>query len=91
MEAAGIDVTEAIMLETASTAWQAYRATTPQAWLDLLGTDLSALPHAEAGRAELLEELPSATTGLGATEMRMLELIAWGIRQRQSAVFIRGT
>jgi hypothetical protein len=27
---------------------------------------------------ELLDELPSATTGLGATEMRMLELIGRG-------------
>ena len=27
---------------------------------------------------ELLEELPSSVTGLGATEMRLLEMLAWG-------------
>jgi len=27
---------------------------------------------------ELLDELPSASTGLGASEMRMLEMIGWG-------------
>ena len=65
-------------LETASRAWQAYRATTPEACLALLATDLSALPLLKPALLELLAELPSGTTGLGATEMRMLELIAWG-------------
>jgi hypothetical protein len=72
-----IDVTGA-ELETASRAWQAYRATTPEACLALLATDLSALPLLKPALLELLAELPSSTTGLGATEMRMLELIAWG-------------
>ena len=65
-------------LETASRAWQAYRATTPEACLALLATDLSALLLLKPALLELLAELPSGTTGLGATEMRMLELIAWG-------------
>ncbi len=65
-------------LELASLAWQAYRAATPQAWFDLLGKDLSALPQLGQAVLELLEELPMRATGLGATEMRMLELIAAG-------------
>jgi hypothetical protein len=63
-------------LETASAAWQAYRASTPQDWFCLLGKDLSALPQLRPTVLELLEELPRDTTGLGATEMRMLELIS---------------
>ena len=72
-----VDVTED-ELETASAAWQAYRATTPEACFDLLGKDLSALPLLRPALIDLLEELPSGATGLGATEMRMLELIARG-------------
>ena len=63
-------------LETASTAWQAYRAPTPQAWSNLLSQDLSVLPQLGQTVLELLEELPQRATGLGATEMRMLELIS---------------
>jgi hypothetical protein len=60
-------------------AWQAYRQPTPEGWFDLLGKDdLSALPQLRQTVMELLEELPSAATGLGATEMRMLELVSAG-------------
>jgi hypothetical protein len=65
-------------LETAGAAWQAYRASTPRDWFNLLGWDLGALPQLRQTVVELLEELPWAATGLGATEMRMLELIAAG-------------
>lgn len=65
-------------LTTASAAWQAYRAPTPEACFDLLRNDLSALPSFKPVLLDLLEELPSASTGLGATEMRMLELISRG-------------
>jgi hypothetical protein len=65
-------------LVTGSAAWQAYRAPTPEACVDLLGRDLSALPLLKPALADLLKELPSHSTGLGATEMRMLELIARG-------------
>jgi hypothetical protein len=65
-------------LETASVAWQAYRASTPQDWFDLLGKDLSVLPQLRQTVLELLEELPADKSGLGATEMRMLELISTG-------------
>jgi hypothetical protein len=72
-----VDVTER-ELGTASAAWQAYRAPTPEACFDLLGRDLSALPLLKPVLIDLLEELPYRSTGLGATEMRMLELIARG-------------
>jgi hypothetical protein len=65
-------------LVTGSAAWQAYRAPTPEACVDLLGQDLSALPLLKPALTDLLKELPSNSTGLGATEMRMLELIARG-------------
>ena len=64
--------------EIAGLAWQAYRAPTPQACFDLLNRDLSILPQLRACVGELLEELPQRATGLGATEMRMLELIGEG-------------
>lgn len=65
-------------LEIASTAWAAWRAPTPAAWFDLLSHDLSALPQLRNTVTTLLEELPMRITGLGATETRMLELLAAG-------------
>lgn len=65
-------------LALAGRAWQAYRALTPQAWFDLLKADLSLLPQFEPCAVDLLEELPNITTGLGATETRILELVAPG-------------
>jgi hypothetical protein len=65
-------------LEIAGLAWQAYRAPTPRDWFNLLSKDLSALPLLRQAVVALLEELPMRTTGLGATEMRMLELISEG-------------
>jgi hypothetical protein len=65
-------------LEAASLAWQAYRQPTPRDWVKLLGKDLSILPQLRQSVLELLDELPMPATGLGATEMRMLELVAAG-------------
>src|SRR5260370_2910252 len=65
-------------LETASLAWQAYRQPMPQHWFNLLRNDLSVLPQLRQTALELLEELPMDATGLGATEMRMLDLISPG-------------
>jgi len=65
-------------LETASASWQAYRAKSPQACSDLVHSDLSAFPLLRPTLLDLLRELPSSATGLGATEMRLLELIARG-------------
>jgi len=76
-EAPAVSVTR-VELDTASAAWQAYRTATPQACFDLLGRNLSALLLLKPALLDLLEELPSRATGLGATEMRLLELIARG-------------
>ena len=65
-------------LRTGSKAWQAYRAPTPQGCFDLLKADLSQVPQLRVSLLDLLEELPSVTTGLGASETRMLELLAAG-------------
>jgi hypothetical protein len=65
-------------LEAAGMAWLAYRQPTPQDWFNLLGEDLSVLPQLRHSLLELLEELPIHATGLGATEMRMLEVISTG-------------
>jgi hypothetical protein len=72
-----VDVTER-QLRTASMAWHAYRSATPEACFGLLSRDLSALPLLKPALFDLLEELPSGRTGLGATEMRLLELIGSG-------------
>ncbi len=63
--------------EIAKLAWSAYRAPTPEACIDLLHRDLSALLMLRPALLELLAELPSPLTGLGATEMRFLEMLAW--------------
>jgi hypothetical protein len=65
-------------LEAASKAWQAYRQPTPQGCFNLLSEDISILPQLRQSVLELLEELPMPATGLGATEMRILELISSG-------------
>jgi len=65
-------------LELASRAWRAYRAPTPRAVSELLNDDLSMLPQLGRCLLDLLEELPDVTTGLGATETRLLELVAPG-------------
>jgi hypothetical protein len=77
-------------LETASATWQAYRATTPKPCFDLLGSDLSALPLLRPALFDLLQELPSGATGLGATEMRLLELIARGYELTNALFYRRG-
>jgi hypothetical protein len=63
-------------LEAASMAWRAWRQPTPQDWGSLLAENLSMLPQLRSAVLDLLEELPMVGTGLGATEMRMLEIIA---------------
>ena len=77
-------------VETASICWQAYRAPTPEACLDLLGRDLSAFPLLRPALLDLLQELPWCTTGLGATEMRLLELIGTGFMGTNMLFYLRG-
>jgi hypothetical protein len=59
-----------------SMAWQAYRQPTPEDWFGLLDKHIGALTQLRRTVLELLDELPMPTTGLGVTEMGMLELIA---------------
>lgn len=87
MPAIGVTIDE---LETASATWQAYRAMTPKPCFDLLGRDLSALPLLRPALSDLLGELPSSATGLGATEMRLLELIARGYERTNALFHLRG-
>lgn len=65
-------------LEAARIAWEAYRAPTPELCFGLLGRNFPRLPFLRRAMEELLAELPSPITGLGATEARLLELIAKG-------------
>jgi hypothetical protein len=88
MKVRAVDVTER-ELETACMAWKAYRSATPEACFGLLSRDLSALPLLRPAMIDLLEELPSGTTGLGATEMRFLELIARGYERISSQSHLR--
>ena len=62
--------------ELATRAWHAFCEATPQAWSNLLSSDLAALPRLRSTVRALLGELPAATTGLRATERRLLERVA---------------
>ncbi|MDI1263094.1 MAG: hypothetical protein PS018_07550 [bacterium] len=77
MEVDDFAVTEA-ELQTARMSWQAYRASTPEACVGLLSQDLGSLLMWRPALNELLAELPSSGSGLGATEMRLLEMLARG-------------
>ena len=72
-----LDMTERDF-EVARMAWEAYRAPTPELCFGLLSRDFPGLPFLKPAPEQLLAELPSPTTGLGATEARLLELIAKG-------------
>lgn len=74
MDAPKIAITSA-HAEIASKAWHAYCAPTPRAWADLLREDLSGLPHLRNAVLRLLAELPAPGSGLGSTEMALLEFI----------------
>jgi hypothetical protein len=65
-------------LQASSMTWHAYRAPTPEGCFNLLSVDLTKLPQLRRAIVALLEELPGRATGLGATEMRMLELVSEG-------------
>lgn len=75
--------------EAAKLAWSAYRAPTPEACVDLLHRDLSALLMLRPALLELLAELPSPVTGLGATEMRFLEMLARGYANTNALFHLR--
>jgi hypothetical protein len=75
-------------LEIASLVWRAYREPTPQAWFDLSKRDVSVFPLLGRCVMELLEELPARATGLGATEMRLLELIGGGYSRTHGLFYL---
>ena len=62
-------------LDLARRAWTAFRRPTPQDWFALLETDLAVLPHLRGAVLEMLDELPDATTALGASEATLLSLV----------------
>jgi hypothetical protein len=69
----------------ASRAWNAWRAPTPQSCFDLLMEDLTMLPRLRSALIALFEEMPDASTGLGASEMAMLGSIQDGCTDPQVA------
>ncbi|MGF6425370.1 hypothetical protein [Bradyrhizobium elkanii] len=77
-------------LEIASACWQAYRAATPEACFDVVHRDLSGFPLLRPALFDLLRELPWSGSGLGATEMRLLELIAAGLVGTNALFYLRG-
>jgi hypothetical protein len=72
-------------LALASRAWHAWRAPTPEACFDLLMKDLAIFPRLRPALIALLEELPDALTGLGASEAAMLDWIEDGCTEPQVA------
>lgn len=62
-------------LMTASRVWRAFRADTPETCFDLLMTDLTLLPRLRSALIAMFEELPDSVTGLGATEMDLLDFV----------------
>lgn len=62
----------------ARSAWQAFCQPTPEHWAALLRDDIDSLPYLRATVLRMLEELPDKTTGMGASEARMLALVAEG-------------
>jgi hypothetical protein len=85
MDAPQIRITSA-HADLASRAWQAFRSPTPQAWYDLLQEDLDVLPRLRETVLKLLVELPAPGTGLGSTEMGLLEWIHPGPPRRLSVI-----
>jgi hypothetical protein len=77
-------------VEAASSVWRAYRASTPEACFDALRHDLSAFPLLRPALLDLLQELPWRGSGLGATEMRLLELISAGFMGTNVLFYLRG-
>ena len=75
--------------EDARIAWEAYRAPTPELCFGLLNREFPTLPFLKPAMEELLAELPSPGTGLGATETQLLDLIAKG-RNRTKELFEPG-
>ncbi len=59
----------------AQEAWLAFRQSTPESIVALLGKDLSALPFLKPSVQRMLEELPSISSGISRTEKQILTLV----------------
>lgn len=66
-------------LDTATTAWAAYRAPQPTTLTALIKTDLSSLPFLKRALELHLARFPATTNGLGLIENTALQLIADGL------------
>jgi hypothetical protein len=77
-------------IETASSCWRAYRAPTLEPCFDQLHRDLSAFPLLRPALLDLIQELPSSVTGLGATEMRLLEMVSTGFMGTNMLFYLSG-
>jgi hypothetical protein len=64
------------MLSLASRAWLAYRKNSPQAWSDLLHSDLSALPYLKEAVIRVQQEYPSSANGLSRTACQVLNILS---------------
>jgi len=71
-------------LRLATDAWRAYAAPDALLLINLLKTDLSALPFLEIALRKHLQRFPSTRNGLGRVENAGLKLIASGYRQFKS-------
>ena len=69
---------ETAMFEAASSCWYAYRQSTPEAWFNLLATDLRIFPFFPDMMLRMLHELPEAQTGLMETQRLILQLVSCG-------------
>lgn len=63
-------------LTAAAAIWSAYSASTPNAWLGLSLDELTHFPFMTQTREALLDDLPSAETGLGSSERLILKTVA---------------
>lgn len=67
----------------AAGAWSAYCSPNPQALVNFLEQDTSALPFLDAALSKHLARFPSVRNGLGNVENKALELIASGVNEFQ--------
>jgi hypothetical protein len=77
LRAASAAVSDA-QFRIAQAALRAFQQASPEAWFDLLRSDLASLPRLRPTVVRLLEELPAVDTGLTAAEARLLEIISAG-------------
>jgi redox-sensitive transcriptional activator SoxR len=72
-------------IESAASAWDAFRAPEPQELARWVTRDTQELPFLAAALGRLLEELPAPSDGLSGTERRTLRAIAEGARTPAAA------